>query len=81
VDALVRPFCREHLGRVYTRDEIAELDNGQLPNVLLTGGGYNCRHVWTEISAFSALAALHGTAGRMPEIADQLEDLAQRPAA
>lgn len=34
----------------YTRAEIATMDNGQLPNVLLTGGGYRCRHQWVVAS-------------------------------
>ena len=47
-DKLTRPFC-EHLlevGKAYTRAEIEKMDNGQLPNVFLTGGGWNCRHQW-----------------------------------
>jgi hypothetical protein len=43
-DKKTRPFCREHVGKVYTRAEIDELDNGQIDNVFLTGGGFNCRH-------------------------------------
>lgn len=42
-DTETRPFCKELVGEILTRDEISALDNGQLPNVLLTGGGYNCR--------------------------------------
>jgi len=30
----------------YTRAEIGRMDNGQLPNVMLSGGGYRCRHQW-----------------------------------
>lgn len=71
-DALVRPFCREHLGKVYTRAEIDALDNGQLGNVFLTAGGYNCRHLWMPISRFSELAALQGTGERAPEVAAQM---------
>ena len=50
-DVFVRPFCRLLLmetaaGATWTRAEIDDMDNGQLPNVFLTGGGYNCRHQW-----------------------------------
>lgn len=49
-DVLTRPFCDELLDRTarrgLTRAEIDRLDNGQLPNVFLTGGGYRCRHTW-----------------------------------
>lgn len=46
-DDATRPFCREHLtGEERTRAELDSIDNGQLPNTLLTGGGWNCRHKW-----------------------------------
>jgi hypothetical protein len=54
-DKLTRPFCLRMLSRSaskpLTRDQIENLDNGQLPNPFITGGGYNCRHQWviTEI--------------------------------
>jgi hypothetical protein len=47
--------AEEHVGKVYTRAEIDAMDNGQIDNVFLTGGGYNCRHVWMEVSKFSEL--------------------------
>lgn len=56
-DARTRPFCRALVGQVRTRAEISALDNGQLPTVLLTGGGYNCRHTWHFIGS-AALADL-----------------------
>lgn len=47
-DKLTRPFCKRMLERTkdrgLTRDEIDRLDNGQLPNVFMTGGGWKCRH-------------------------------------
>lgn len=52
-DDVTRPFCQAHVGQTHTRAEIEALDNGQLDNVLLTGGGYNCRHVWLEVSRFA----------------------------
>jgi hypothetical protein len=66
-DAITRPFCRQHVGKVYTRTAIDALDNGQLDNVFLTGGGYNCRHQWMEVSKFSALAPLANTGKHVPE--------------
>lgn len=77
-DGLVRPFCREHLGKVYTKAEIDALDNGQLGNVFLTAGGYNCRHLWMPISRFSELADLHGTGERAPEVAEKLANTPPR---
>jgi hypothetical protein len=68
VDQKLRPFCRQHVGKVYTKPEIDALDNGQLPNVFLTGGGYNCRHVWQVLSKFSESRDLQGTDQRMPEV-------------
>lgn len=47
-DKLTRPFCREQLARKrpITRAQIDALDNGQIPDVFLTCGGFNCRHQW-----------------------------------
>lgn len=47
-DNLTRPFCDGLIenGRVFTKDQIDAMDNGQLPNVMATGGGWNCRHLW-----------------------------------
>ena len=47
-DKKTRPFCHRLIqaAKTYTRDQIAEMSNGQLPNVLLTCGGWNCRHQW-----------------------------------
>jgi hypothetical protein len=72
-DSKVRPFCAKHVGKVYTRAELEALDNGQLPNPFLTGGGWNCRHQAVAISKFSELIDLHGTGERIPEVADQLK--------
>ena len=65
-----RPFCRDHVGKVYTRARIDEMDNGQTPGkpVFLLGGGWNCRHTWMEISKFSELQALVNTGERIPEL-------------
>lgn len=68
VDQKMRDFCRERVGKVYTRTDIDAMDNGSLPNVFITGGGYNCRHVWKRVSAFDQeLLDLAGTGQRAPE--------------
>ncbi len=66
-DDKVRPFCRQHLGKVYTKATIDQMDNGQILNVFLTAGGYNCRHAFTAVSKFSTLAPLADTGERVPE--------------
>lgn len=71
VDGRVRPFCREQLGLVYTKDRIDALDNGQLPNVFLTGGGYNCRHSFLAVSD-PELVALANTGQRAPGYAERI---------
>lgn len=58
-DVFTRPFCRDLLfqtasGVTWTRAEIDEMDNDQLPNVFLTCGGYNCRHQWLVVAIDSA---------------------------
>lgn len=67
-DVKLRPFCRQHVGKVFTKPQIDALDNGQMPNVLLTGGGYNCRHTFLALSKFSELRNLVGTDQRVPEV-------------
>lgn len=68
VDRKLRPFCRARVGKVYTKAEIDAMENGQLPNVQLTGGGYQCRHAWIAVSQISELRKLVGTDRRMPEV-------------
>jgi hypothetical protein len=80
-DKKTRPFCRDHVGKVYTRAELDALDNGQTGSTFLTMGGYNCRHHPVAISRFSELAALHGTGERAPEIQAQLDAIPARKAA
>jgi len=51
VDGITRPFCRVLAQKVLTRDQIAELDNGQtVDSPLTSGGGYNCRHGFSPVS-------------------------------
>lgn len=64
-----REFCEERVGRVFTRADIDEMDNGQLPDVFITGGGYNCRHTWKRVSILDdELRELAKTGERVPEI-------------
>lgn len=82
VDSITRKFCIERVGKVFTRAEIDEMDNGQLPDVLITGGGYNCRHTFKVVSVLDEeLQQLHETGGRLPHIQQQLDALERRKAA
>ena len=63
-----RPFCKELVGQVMTRDRIEALDNEQLPNPFVTGGGYNCRHSWLAVES-ADLRAMANTGERAPEFA------------
>lgn len=76
-DSAMRKFCRKHIGKVYERESIDEMDNEQLPNVFLTGGGYNCRHTWKRVSVLDdELIELSKTGKRVPEIAAALKEAA-----
>lgn len=64
-----RDFCEQRVGKVYSREAIDGMDNGQLPDVFITGGGYNCRHTWKRVSRLDdELRALAGTGKRVPEL-------------
>jgi hypothetical protein len=71
-DGRLRPFCYEHVGKVYAKADIDSMDNGQLDNVFLTGGGYQCRHVWMAVSRFGEARELVGTDERVPSVARAL---------
>ena len=48
-DSKTRTFCRKHVNKVYTIDEINEIWQGEWTgksssNAFATAGGYNCRH-------------------------------------
>jgi hypothetical protein len=60
VDKLERPFCRNltDQDRGYTRAQIDDMNNGQLPSVFVTGGGWNCRHAWIIDTRALAVRAL-----------------------
>jgi hypothetical protein len=72
-DSKTRPFCRARVGKVFTRAEIDSWDNGQLPNPMLTGGGFNCRHANKVVSMLDrALIDLRAAGGRLPHVAAAL---------
>jgi len=48
-DVVVRDSCKHIVGKYATTEQIAQLDNRQLANVAVTGGGYNCRHSWAPV--------------------------------
>ncbi len=45
----LRLFCSEHIGKIYTIEEIKNMSNGQGLPVMYFGGGYNCRHRWVAV--------------------------------
>lgn len=45
-----RPFCKEHINKVYSLVDIRAMDNDQGLPVEFFGGGYNCRHFWVAVS-------------------------------
>jgi len=50
-----RPFCKEHLDRVFHLMEINAMSNGQgLYPVIIYCGGYNCGHRWVGVSLDTA---------------------------
>ena len=64
-----RDFCEDRVGKVFARTDIDAMDNGQMPDVFITGGGYNCRHTWKRVSILDdELRGLAGTGKRVPEI-------------
>jgi hypothetical protein len=46
VTDITRPFCRAHAGKIYTLEQIENMDNGQGLPVRSNLGGYRCRHSW-----------------------------------
>lgn len=67
---IVRPFCRELIGKAFTRDEIGELSNGQTAEgPIIAGGGYNCRHYFQAIlNDPEVLELLDATRGTQSDI-------------
>lgn len=76
-DDKTRPFCRRWVGKVLERKQIDALDNGQLPDVFATAGGYACRHLWKRVSILDdELRELARTGKRAPWVTDQLAQVA-----
>lgn len=76
LDSVTRTFCKERVGKVFRRAEIDLMDNGQIPDVLVTGGGFNCRHTFKRVSILDEeLRQLHETGGRLPHVQAQLDAL------
>jgi len=48
-DSRNRPFCEERVGKAYAREQIDEMNNGQMPDVMRSGGGHRCRHHWRPV--------------------------------
>jgi len=44
-----RRFCIAHVGGVYSREQISQMENGQIEPVSTFCGGYNCRHSWVPV--------------------------------
>jgi len=44
-----RAFCRACLNKIYTRQQIDEMDNAMLNPVLIYRGGWRCRHIWMPV--------------------------------
>jgi hypothetical protein len=48
-----RDFCLEHMGNMYTREEIDSWDDmdwdGKSGPAMTHRGGYNCRHMWRPV--------------------------------
>lgn len=59
LDDATRPFCEELLTErkppIYSLDEILAMPEQQGLSVLVSGGGYNCRHSWIPITEEKAL--------------------------
>jgi hypothetical protein len=57
VDGITRGFCAELEGLALTTAQIGRLNNAQTAtSPLYSGGGYNCRHNWSPLSAALAEA-------------------------
>lgn len=76
-DSKTRKFCKQRVGKVFSRAEIEEMDNGQLDSVMTTGGGFNCRHTWKRVSVLDEeLRELHDSGDRLKHVDEQLAEVA-----
>lgn len=71
VDAKTRRWCLDRAGKVYSRDVIEAMDNGQLANAFITAGGWSCRHSWLAVES-DELRALMNTGARAPGFEDRV---------
>ncbi len=79
IDDVTRAWCLERVGKVFSRGAIDEMDNGQLPNVFLTAGGFNCRHSWMAVES-RELRELADTGERVEPIAGDVRAIRARKA-
>lgn len=56
-DGITRSFCRPLIDKVVDKTQLSQLNNGQGLSVRSSGGGYNCRHSWSPITASFMKAA------------------------
>lgn len=61
VAGLLRPFCLERVGKVFSRAATEPMDNGLLDNTLTTGGPYSWRHTLVPIRDGDPLTELADT--------------------
>jgi hypothetical protein len=58
-DKLTRDFCqdvlRDRTPPIYTREEISAMQNDSGLDVMIYGGGYNCRHQWVALTEEDAI--------------------------
>ena len=66
IDEKTRPFSRVLNGKILTAEQIARLDNGQLPNALTTCGGWCSRSHWHAVR--SDVVETRGTAATEADI-------------
>ena len=50
LDGLTRGFCFHLVNKVVNSSQMRKLNNNQIGNPLISGGGYNCRHSWSPVS-------------------------------
>jgi len=79
IDDRTRPFCLERVGMVFSRGEIDEMDNDQLPDVFLTGGGYSCRHSFLAVES-QELRLMADTGERIPTMEENVKRVEARKA-
>lgn len=49
VDGITRPFCQKLVGKAFSFEQVLALDNGQIPDVASSCGGWACRHRWVIV--------------------------------